>query len=159
MEDDPFDNGTASDKHPTSEIMARNSKYMPIKSECRSLLESFLTFIHILVIYFCVEKVGWYFSPCSEGIVANLGYLQSRRKTGIIHETYVKAYFIQPTICMRFFYRFIREFYPGDACLGQTVPKRSGIFQLKSLKKFILFCISIIISFQDQLFNLLFVVG
>lgn len=31
MEDDPFDNGTASDKHPATEIMARNFKYMPIK--------------------------------------------------------------------------------------------------------------------------------
>lgn len=103
-----------------------------------------------------MEKVGWFFFPCSEGIVANLGYLQSRRKTGIIHGTYVKTYFIQPKICMRFFCRF---FYPGDDGLGQTVPKRSRIFQRKTLKKFPYFCISVMTSNQDQWFNLLFVVG
>jgi len=31
MEDDPFDNGTASDKHPTTEITIRNFKYIPVK--------------------------------------------------------------------------------------------------------------------------------
>lgn len=92
--------------------------------------------------------------PCSEGIVANLCYLQSRRKTRIIYGTYVKAYFIQPTMCMRFFCRFIRFFYPG-----QTVCKRSCMFQLKSLKKFIFVHISSITSIQDQWFNLFFVVA
>lgn len=76
-----------------------------------------------------------FFFPCSEGIVGNLGYLQSRRKPGIIYGTYVKACFIQLTICMRFFCSFIIFFYPGDPCLEKTVPKRSCLFQMKSLKK------------------------
>lgn len=78
-----------------------------------------------------------------------------RRKTRIIYANYVKGYFIQPTIWKRFFCWFIRFFCPGDACLGQMVPKRSCIFQLKSLKKFIFFHISITTSVQE----LLFVVG
>lgn len=110
---------TDSDKHLTTEIIA-NFKYMPIKSEYSCLLEYFLTVIHVLFIYFCmgsfVYLVGCcccFPTSCSEGIVANLGYLQSRRKTGIIYGSYAKAYFIQPTAFMKFFCRFIRFFYLG----------------------------------------------
>lgn len=43
--------------------------------------------------------------------------------------------------------------------VGQTEPKRSCIFLLKSRKKFLFFHISVVMSIQDQWFNLQFLVG